>query len=87
MVSVKQIVLDCKHRLAFEFQGETAQTLKIYFVLVSDRDNRTILRMMASVKQTVDTKSRLAFEFKQESDLVRKLQCKQLLHSAVTTCT
>ena len=44
---------------------------KIYVILVSDRDNKTILRMMASVKQALlDAKSKLAFKIKQESDLV-----------------
>ena len=44
---------------------------KIYVILVIDRDDKTILRTMASVKQALlDTKSRLAFKIKQESDLV-----------------
>ena len=34
-----------KSRLAFKFQQENTQTLKIYFVRVSDREDKTIIRM------------------------------------------
>lgn len=40
MASIKPTLLDGKYRLAFEFKWETAQTLKIYCVQVSDRDQQ-----------------------------------------------
>ena len=52
MVSAKRTLLDRKSRLTFKFKQETAQTLKIYFVKVLDREDKTIVRTMVSVKQT-----------------------------------
>ena len=69
-INAKRTLLDRKNRL----KRETAQMLKIYFVKVHDKDDKTIIQMIASVKQTfLGTKSRVAFKFKRE-DLVQKPQ-------------
>ena len=88
MISAKWTLLDSKSSLAFKFKRETTQTLKVYFVKVYGRDNKTIVQTMASVKQTLlDSKSSVAFKFKRE-ELVRKLQVcnyciplRQLVHN------
>ena len=50
------------------------QMWKIYFTSVCDRDDKAIVRLMVSAKQTLlDSKSRLAFKFKWETAQTLKI--------------
>ena len=52
MASKKRTVLDAKADCSFKFKRETAQTLKIYLVQVSDRGNKCDNGMNNSDRRT-----------------------------------